>query len=50
VTRCWFCAGTDDLIDFAYVEDATRPVIEAHPDCVKRFGFAEAMTPAKVEP
>lgn len=45
--KCWFCGKEDGLTDFAYTESPTRSVIEAHEVCVKKFGFGEALVPAK---
>jgi hypothetical protein len=45
--KCWFCSKEGDLVDFAYVESPTRPVIEAHAECPSKFGFGEALVPVK---
>lgn len=47
MNKCFFCGKENDLTDFAYIETPSRPVIEAHVDCTKRFGFAEALVAVK---
>jgi len=46
--KCWFCGkDSPEIIEWAYAESPTRPVIEAHEGCPKRYGFSEALVPVK---